>query len=135
MPALDTINPHQNYFHSLNMRIYEDLHSINDKIPNTNSINVIHINIQSCNEHLDELLAYFNAIKPKFHVIVLSETWLNFEEDWLDIEGYKAIHSIRKLKKAEVLQFFPTSIFLLSQFPPNNNQQKRSSQFALKLRL
>ena len=33
------------------------------------------------------------------NTLVLSETWLNFEEDWLDIEGYKAFHSIRRTKR------------------------------------
>ena len=57
------------------------------------------MNIRSCNKQLNELLAHLNSIKPKFHLIVLSETWLNFKEDWLDIEGYKAFHSIRRSKR------------------------------------
>ena len=70
MPVVDTIDPDQNYFHSSNMCIFEHLHSINDKLPKSNSMNVIHINIRSCNKNLNELLAHLNSIKPKFHVIV-----------------------------------------------------------------
>ena len=99
MPVLDTIDPDQNYFHSSNTCTFENLHSINDRIPKSNSIDVIHINIRSCNKHFNELLARLNSINIKFHVIVLSETWLKFEEDWFDIKGYKAFHSIRRTKR------------------------------------
>ena len=81
MPVLDTIDPDQNYFQSSNTCTFEVLHSINDKILKSNSTNVIHVNIRSCNKHLNELLAHLYSIKPKFHVMVRSETWLNFEED------------------------------------------------------
>ena len=48
---------------------------------------MIHINIRLCNNHINELLAYFNSIKPKFLLTVISENWLNLEENWLGIEG------------------------------------------------
>ena len=64
--------------------------------------------------YLNELLAHLNSIKPQFHVIVLSKTWLNFEKDWLDIEGYKAFHSIRRTKRGGGITVLSEIIFLLN---------------------
>ena len=99
MPILDSISPDQNYYRSSNSCMYEDLNSINNRASNNSCINVLHINIRSCNKFFNELLSYLNSSKPKFHEIILSETWLNLEEEWIEIEDYQAFHSIRKHKK------------------------------------
>ena len=60
-----------------------------------NSLNVIHMNIRSCNRNFDEFPIFINQTGVEFPVIVLTETWLTAESDWLNILGYRAFHSIR----------------------------------------
>ena len=60
-----------------------------------NSLNVIHMNIRSCNRNFDEFAIFINQTGVEFPVIVLTETWLTAESDWLNILGYRAFHSIR----------------------------------------
>ena len=62
------------------------------------NFNVIHINIRTVNSNLDEFLGYLNRINKDFHVIVLTETFLKCESDWIDIPGFNAFHSIRTKK-------------------------------------
>ena len=62
------------------------------------NFNVIHINIRTVNSNLDEFLGYLNRINKDFHVIVLTETFLKCESDWIDIPGFNAFHSIRTIK-------------------------------------
>ena len=60
-----------------------------------NSLNVIHMNIRSCNRNFNEFAIFINQTGVEFPVIVLTETWLTAESDWLNILGYRAFHSIR----------------------------------------
>ena len=114
MYIFDSIDQDQNYYRSSNSCTYEDLNSIYNRLSNNFCINLLHINIRSCNKKFNELLATLNSIKPKFHVIILSESWLNFEEEWIDIEDYQAFHSIRKHKMVEGSQFFVIFLSLLN---------------------
>ena len=74
-----------------------DLNNIKncDEIVNS-KFNLIHINIQSCNRNLGEFLSFLDCTKVKFPIIMLSETWLKNEDDWINIPNYTAFHSCRK---------------------------------------
>ena len=95
MSQIASIDPDLNYFQSFDDCSYEDLTSISTKLSNSKSINILHVNIRSINKYRDELLVYLNSMKVNFSVLILSETWLNSEDTWLDIPGFKAYHSIR----------------------------------------
>ena len=62
-------------------------------IVNENS-NVIHLNIKTVNSILDEILEHLKALNKEFHVIVLTEPFIQSEDDWIDIPGYNVFHLI-----------------------------------------
>ena len=62
---------------------------------NNSNFNLIHINIQSVNCNLDEFMCKIQNLGAVFHVIVLSETWITDELNWIEIPGFSSYHSIR----------------------------------------
>ena len=62
------------------------------------ALNIIHINIRSTSKNLDELLLILEKFFIQFDVIVITGTWLKSHNDWTDVEGYDAYHSIRDNK-------------------------------------
>ena len=74
-----------------------DLESIKDCDEIINSkFNILHINIRSYNKNLDEFLSFIDCTQVKFPIILLSETWIKNENDWINIPNYTAYHSFRK---------------------------------------
>ena len=54
---------------------------------------------RSSRRNLDELLLMFESSETYFPFDVLFEKWLSNSDDWQDIPGYNASHSIRSGKK------------------------------------
>lgn len=77
-------------------------HYINNwNIIKNQRLNILHINIQSIRNKLDELSIYINEIEKKYkgtlHVIALSEIWIYKNENrFFNIEGYNAYFSNRE---------------------------------------
>lgn len=99
MAQLEEIDPETHHFRLTDDCTYEDSDSIINKINNTNCFNILHINIRSCNKNLNKFLVYLSSMKVNFHALILTETWLKAESDWLDIQGYKAFHCTRENRK------------------------------------
>ena len=73
-----------------------DLEDLNLDVNLINSkINIIHLNIRSCNKKMDEFVTFLEAVKMKFSVIVLSETWIKDSLNDINIPGYVSYHSTR----------------------------------------
>ena len=71
-------------------------YSINSELNiNNENLNVIHMNIRTVNSNLDEFLGALKTMNKDFHVIVLTETYLKSEHDWIDVPGFNAFHLTR----------------------------------------
>ena len=103
-----TTNHEEAYFNYFEDCQYFDLNNINNYIDSntSKSINIIHINIRSARKNLDEFLINLERTRTKFQIIILTETWLNCQEDFNEIPGYKSFHSFRPKKGAEFLSWF-----------------------------
>ena len=75
---------------------YFDIDNLNTISDASNSLNLIHVNCRSCNKNLDEFLCMLDSMPLPFPIVVLTETWLNSEEDWVNVPCYVAYHSIRE---------------------------------------
>ena len=95
-------NPEKAYFNFFDDCQYYDLNSIHNYIDTNTpkSINIIHINIRSARKNLNEFLINLDSERTitKFPVIILTETWINYQEDFNEIPGYKSFHSFRPKK-------------------------------------
>ena len=84
-----TTNPEEAYFNYFEDCQYFDfdLNNINNYIDSntSKSINIIHINIRSARKNLDEFLINLERTRTKFQIIILTETWLNCQEDFNEI--------------------------------------------------
>ena len=78
---------------------YYDVASLDETIAENNSLSCIHVNIRSCRKNLDELLLFLDQLNINFTIIVLSETWMDNVDAFLDIPGSEAYHSVREGKK------------------------------------
>ena len=58
-------------------------------------VNILHLNIRSCNKNMDEFLSFLEAVKMKFSIIILTETWLKDSINDINIPGYVCYHSTR----------------------------------------
>ena len=85
-------NPEEAYFNYFDDRQYYDLNSINNYIDTNTpkSINIININIRSDRKNLDEFLINLERTRTKFQVIILTETWLNCQENFNEISDYNS---------------------------------------------
>ena len=68
----------------------------NDESVLNSKLNIFHLNIRSCNKNLDELVVFLEALKVKFSVIVLSETWIKDVYNHINIPGFVSYHSTRQ---------------------------------------
>ena len=95
-----TTNPEEAYFNFFDDCQYYDLNSINNYIDTNTpkSINIIHINIRSSRKNLDEYLMNLERTRTKFQVIILTEFFLNCQEDFNEIPGFNSFHSFRPKK-------------------------------------
>ena len=62
---------------------------------NSDSLRVFHLNIRSVCKNMDELTLFLCSLKVEFHIIVLTETWLCDQSEFLDVAGYTAYHTVR----------------------------------------
>lgn len=60
-----------------------------------NSLSFFHLNIRSFHRNIDETLVFLNSLRYEFSVIVLTETWLLSESDYINVDGYVPFHSVR----------------------------------------
>ena len=71
-----------------------DCYSVGSNLNVSNdSFNLIHINTCSANCNLDEFLPNIEKFSNKFNVIILTETFLISEVEWVETPGYLAHHS------------------------------------------
>lgn len=75
-------------------------HYVNEMKFHEKSLNILHINIQSIREKLDEITLLINNISIKYkkiiHIVALSEIWIYENENFLyQIEDYEAFFSNR----------------------------------------
>jgi hypothetical protein len=90
------IDPDINYLDLSTDCSYYDIQSIKTAmIDHSKSLKVIHLNIRSTNKNFDEFYAFLSSTGVQFHVIVLTETWLNSPDEWVDVPGFVAYHSVR----------------------------------------
>ena len=86
-----------NYLVSSNSCNSYDLEEINKEVPLLESkLNILHLNIRSCNTKFDELIAFLEMVKMKFSIVVLSETWIKDSSDHINLPGFVSYHSIRQ---------------------------------------
>lgn len=70
---------------------------MNDNEKRTNTLSVLHLNIQELNPHFDSFLTNLHLIKHSFPIIALTETWLNEHSyNLFNINGYTAVHTGRE---------------------------------------
>ena len=107
-----TTNPEEAYFNYFEDCQYFDLNNINNYIDSntSKSINIIHINIRSARKNLDEFLINLERTRTKFQIIILTETWLNCQEDFNEIPGFKSFHSFRPKKGGRVSSLIQSNI-------------------------
>ena len=99
MASSENIDPDTFYYGDSDCS-YFDTQSFNDDfVPESTSLQIIHLNIRSVNKNFDEFQLLLASLKTCFHVIVLSETWLDDPAHWVPLPGYNAYHSVRSLKK------------------------------------
>ena len=92
-------NEHDNfYFNNDSQCNYYTTQNLGNILLSDCTLNIIHINIRSTSKNLDELLLILEKFSIQFDVIVITETWLKSVNDWTDVEGYDAYHSIRENK-------------------------------------
>ena len=95
MAIFDSVDPESNY-NPLNISCnYHDRLSLKNYMEAESGLNIISANIRSAQKNFDELLAVLNLYEVKFHIIILCETWLSSELEWIPVAGFTAFHSIR----------------------------------------
>lgn len=118
------INPVDDYIANSSLCSYYDPQTFSKRYSkDTNPLNLFHLNIRSLNKNVDLLLLFLDSLKVDFHVIVLSETWLNDPSEMLPVDGYKSYHSVRTDRKGggvSVLVRDTIQSQLLPQFTLNN---------------
>ena len=82
-----------------------------------NNLNCIHLNIRSVHQNLDEFLLNLQILGIRWNVVILSETWMKSESDFIPIPGYLAFHSVRNHKKGGGV-----SILIESELKPIKQQ-------------
>lgn len=78
-----------------------------------NSLSIFSMNIRSIFCHFDEFLVLISTIKDTFDIIILSETWVNYNCE-LTINGYVGFHYSGSLNKADGLSMFVHKRFNVS---------------------
>lgn len=72
---------------------------------NDNNINVFWVNICSINTNLDKLIWMFSSISDKFDVMILCETWMCTDFNYI-LNVYCTINLLEKLNKNDMITFF-----------------------------
>ena len=74
-------------------------------------LSVLHLNIRSINKNFSELTDLLQTVDYQFHVIGLSETWLNDYSHSVSVEGYDFVHSHRKNRQGGGVGLYLASSF------------------------
>ena len=93
---VDDIDIENQLLASNSCRSYELDELNNDDNLLNSKLNILHMNVRSCNRNLDELIAFIEMVKMKFSILVLSETWIKDVHSHINIPGFVAYHSTRK---------------------------------------
>lgn len=119
MAVTDHIDPDINYYNNSTECSYYDASSFNNKFKSNSqtSLMMFHLNVRSIRNKLDELLVFLESLTVKFHVIVLTESWLTDDDTWLVVPGYTGYHSVRNNRKGGGVSVF-TSVELESELLP-----------------
>ena len=97
MSILEDIDPDANYTHNDALCSYYGCRLFKSSFAgDTASLRLLHFNCRSAKKNLDEFLILLYRLGVEFHIIILTETWLNSEQDWNEMPGYTAYHSIKE---------------------------------------
>lgn len=96
MPRLDLGNPIANCDINTSSLYYETEEFRDQFGDDLGSLKFFHVNVRSVSRNLDELLLFLELLHVEFHVLVITETWLNKSGEFPEIAGYKSCHSIRE---------------------------------------
>ena len=97
------LNPDSNFFNEIGSCEYYSEDSFNNMLSeeqnrlNLNSIDVslLHLNIRSIRNKLDKFTNFLGALKTKFPVVGITETWLDDCYHCSDIQGYTFLNNYR----------------------------------------
>ena len=112
------LDPDQNYYNPLmNQRIsdckYFNINQVNAEYHNKepNQLSIFCMNIRSLRIFFTGLKTLLNIIDPKFHILALTETWLQqYNTDQFNIDGYSHVTQIRDGKEGEGFPYTLTII-------------------------
>ena len=89
-------NEYENrYFNNDSQCNYYSIENLNTISLNDHALNLVHINIRSAPKNLDEFFIIMETLALQFDIIIITETWLKSENDWIDVPGYNAFHTTR----------------------------------------
>lgn len=100
MVGLDQRDPDQHYFVTEPDCSYYDVKSFNSKFErDEKSLRLFHLNVRSVVKNGDELFTFLKSLAVEFHVILLTETWLDDASEFFNVPGYTAYHSVRSERR------------------------------------
>lgn len=76
-----------NLFKNINTVILDNFNNVPTNIINNNNLSIFVMNIRSIRRHFDELVLLLNTYTFSFDIIVLCETWLDYDFKFL-LNGY-----------------------------------------------
>ena len=94
MNQINDIDPDINFTNDAECSYFssQNIHNI----LNNNMLNIIHVNIRSCHKNLDEFILLLGNLRVYYSVLILSETWLDSEDDFPEVPGSKSFHCVRR---------------------------------------
>lgn len=99
-----------NLFKNINTVILDNLNNIYTNIMNNNNLSIFAMNIRSIRLLFDELMLLLNTNSLNFDIVVLTETWLDYDFKFV-LNGYQTI-SIGKLIKVTELLFLLKNLLI-----------------------
>lgn len=94
-----------NLLKNINTVILDNFSNLPTNIMNNNNLSIFVMNIRSIRRHFDELVLLLDTYTLSFDIIVLCETWLDYDFKFL-LNGYQTINSIGKLNKSDGVTIF-----------------------------
>lgn len=94
-----------NLLKNINTVILDNFSNLPTNIINNNNLSIFVMNIRSIMRHFDELVLLLDTYTLGFDIIVLCETWLDYDFKFL-LNGYQTINSIGKLNKSDGVTIF-----------------------------
>ena len=91
------LDPDLNFFYDSNESDYYTEDQFNNqffkKMPNTQCLSFLHLNIRNLSRNIDSLTNMMAEINAKFSVVGISETWLQDVSPPVDIDGSNFVHN------------------------------------------